>query len=69
VLLTSWQPGNRKSKQKELGQHPPFKGMYPKPGVVEQPVILALGRDRLESHEFEASLGYTVRYCLKNSKG
>jgi hypothetical protein len=29
------------------------------------PVILALGKLRQENHEFEASLGYTVRVCLK----
>jgi hypothetical protein len=30
------------------------------------PVIPALGILRQENHEFEASLGYTERFCLKN---
>jgi hypothetical protein len=32
------------------------------------PVIPALGRLRQEDHEFEVTMGYTVRLCLKNSK-
>jgi hypothetical protein len=32
------------------------------------PVIPALGRLRQEYHEFETSLGYRVRSCLKKRK-
>jgi hypothetical protein len=36
--------------------------------VEEYTVILTLGRLRQEYHEFEASLDYIVRYCLKKIK-
>jgi hypothetical protein len=32
------------------------------------PVTPALGRLRQEDDEFKASLGYTVRHCLKKKK-
>jgi hypothetical protein len=31
-------------------------------------VISALGRLQQEDHQVEASLGYTVRHCLKKKK-
>jgi hypothetical protein len=38
------------------------------PGTVCAPIIPALGRLRQKDHEFDGSLAYIVRPCLKNKE-